>query len=112
MMPRASSGSSAASTGSNTAEKAAITVDPTLLERYVGEYQLSPGFSIVVSREGAHLFAQATGQPRFEIFPSSPTEFFLRVVDAQITFATEGAGPAPGLVLHQNGRDVPGKRIK
>jgi D-alanyl-D-alanine carboxypeptidase len=93
-------------------EKAAVVVDPAVLERYVGEYQLSPGFSIVVTREGTHLFAQATGQPRFEIFASSPTEFFLRVVDAQVKFVAEGTGRAQSLVLHQNGRDVPGKRIK
>jgi len=38
----------------------------------------------------------------------SPTEFHLSVVKASITFAADGSA----LTLHQNGRDVPGKRIK
>jgi hypothetical protein len=32
------------------------------------------------------LFAQATGQEKFEIFAESETKFFLKVVDAQLEF--------------------------
>ena len=31
--------------------------------------------------------------------------------DAQITFETGPDGHATGLVLHQNGRNIPGKRV-
>ena len=55
---------------------------------------------------------QATGQSKVEIFPSSPTEFFLKVVDAQITFVKDASGAVTQLVLHQGGRDMPGKKIK
>jgi D-alanyl-D-alanine carboxypeptidase len=93
-------------------EKGAVSVDPAVLERYVGKYRLSPAMTITVTREGEHLFAQATDQPRVELFASAPTEFFLRVVDAQVTFVVEGKGPAPRLVLHQNGRNLEGKRVR
>jgi hypothetical protein len=66
---------------------------------------------ISVRREGAQLFAQATGQPRFEIFASAPAEFFLKVVDAQVTFRALKGGKAEEMVLHQNGRDMSGKRV-
>jgi hypothetical protein len=56
--------------------------------------------------------AQATGQPAFEIFPSSPTEFFLKVVDARITFVKDASGAVTQLVLHQGGRDMPAKKIR
>ena len=61
-----------------------------------------------------HLFAQATGQPRFEIFPASETRFFLRVVDAEIEFtpAPTAGGRSPRLVLHQGGRDTLGERTR
>jgi len=85
---------------------------PEVLERYVGRYELQPGFVITVTREGAQLFAQATGQPRVEIFPSSETTFYLKVVEARITFHTDGDGPATSLTLHQGGRETPGKRIE
>lgn len=92
-------------------ERKETAVTSEILESYVGEYQLAPTFSIAVTREGSALFIQATGQPRLPIYPESETEFFLKVVDAQITFVKE-QGRVTQLVLHQNGRDVPGKKIK
>ena len=89
-----------------------IAVDPKLLDAYVGQYQLAPNFILTVTREEEKLFVQATGQPKFQIFPESALEFFLKVVDAQITFETDSTGRAVSLVLHQNGRNVPGKRIQ
>jgi CubicO group peptidase (beta-lactamase class C family) len=85
--------------------KPAIAVDPKILETYVGEYRLTPTFSIAITREENHLYAQATGQPRLEIFASKPNEFFLKVVDAQITFE-DGA-----LILHQGGRDQKAAKV-
>ena len=82
------------------------------LERCVGRYELMPGFVLTITREGDRLLSQATGQPSVEIFAESEREFFLEVVDAQLSFQIEGAGPAKGLVLHQGGRDMPAKRIE
>jgi CubicO group peptidase (beta-lactamase class C family) len=83
-----------------------VQVDATVLERYVGEYELTPAFKIAVTRDGARLFIQATGQPRLEIFAESESEFFLKVVDARITFL------ADGLILHQGGMDQKAKKVK
>ena len=85
--------------------------DPKLLDAYVGNYELVPGFVITVTREGDQLFAQATGQGKFEIFPEGDRDFFYKVVDAQITFVTDSQGKATGLILHQNERDLPGKPV-
>jgi CubicO group peptidase (beta-lactamase class C family) len=89
-----------------------ISVDPRIFDGYVGTYQLTPNFSITISRDGDHLFEQATGQSKFEIFPESEKEFFLKVVDAQITFVTDDQGHASSLVLHQNGANIPGNRVE
>jgi CubicO group peptidase (beta-lactamase class C family) len=89
-----------------------IKIDPKILSDYEGTYQLAPGFAIKVTARDGHLFAQATGQPEFEIYPSKPDEFFLKVVEAQVTFTRDAAGKVTGMVLHQNGRDVPGPRSK
>lgn len=90
----------------------AMAVDTTVLASYVGDYQLAPAFSIVVMRESDRLFAQATGQARFELFASSPTRFYLKVVDAQVSFVRNEKGEVDQLILHQNGRDMPGKRVR
>jgi CubicO group peptidase (beta-lactamase class C family) len=83
-------------------------VDPSTFDKYTGTYELAPGFDLTITREGDTLFGQATGQSKFPLTADSPTEFHLTVVKASITFAPDGSS----LVLHQNGRDVPGKRIK
>lgn len=89
-----------------------VKVDPKLFEGYVGTYQLAPAFALTVTREADRLFVQATGQPKFEIFPEGDRDYFLKVVDAQITFITGSAGRATELVLHQNGLDQHAKRAE
>ena len=88
----------------------AIELDPAIYDAYVGEYELMPGFSVTITREDDKLMVQATGQPKFELFPESETEFFLKVVDAQVTFVKGADGAVNELILHQGGRDMPGKR--
>jgi hypothetical protein len=56
--------------------------------------------------------AQATGQPKIELVPESKTKFFVKEVDAQLEFVVNGSGMATSLVLHQGGRDLPGKKIR
>jgi len=89
-----------------------VAVDSSVLERYVGEYELAPSFHVVVTREANQLFVQATAQPRFPIFAESDSTFFLKVVDAQVSFDRNPAGVVGGLVLHQNGQHIPGKKIR
>ncbi|MFA4947384.1 MAG: serine hydrolase [Candidatus Krumholzibacteriia bacterium] len=87
-------------------------IKPEVLDLYPGEYQLAPGFTLTVTREEDKLFVQATGQPRFQVYPSSEAEFFYKAVDAQITFVKDSTGRVTGLVLHQGDRDIKGARIK
>jgi D-alanyl-D-alanine-carboxypeptidase/D-alanyl-D-alanine-endopeptidase len=88
-----------------------VIVDEALLQSYTGVYELAPGFTITVTRDGSRLFAQATGQGQFEIFARSTTEFYLKVVEAKIVFATDAEGVI-NLTLHQGGQVMPGRRVK
>lgn len=87
-----------------------VKVDPAVLARYVGSYELAPTFSIAVTLENGQLMAQATNQPKFAMFPESETEFFLKVVDAQLEFVKDDKGQVTAMVLHQNGHDVKGAK--
>ena len=89
---------------------AVIAIKPEVGDRYVGRYELAPGFVFTVTREGNRYFAQLTGQGNAEIFPETETDFFYKVVDARITFVKDGAGKVTSLVLHQNG-DHTAKRL-
>jgi len=93
-------------------ERKQIAVAATVLERYIGRYKLAPNFVITITREGEQLFLQATGQPKFPMFAEAEHDFFLRAVDAQVTFVDDGGGKARSLVLHQNGQNVPAPRIE
>lgn len=87
-------------------------VDPAIYDGYVGEYELQPGVTFRITREGGRLLAHLTGQPALEIFPETEQDFFYKVVDAQITFVAGGDGRATALILHQNGRDTRAERVE
>lgn len=92
--------------------KTEITVSEDILSKYVGEYELQPGFIITLTKEGNKLFTQATGQPRFEVFAESETKFFLKVVDAQVEFVPDADGKVNKMILNQGGQTMEAKRIK
>ncbi len=83
--------------------KDVVKVDAAILDRYVGKYELQPGFILTVTREGEQLMVQVTGQDKLPVYPSSATEFFYTIVDARITFEVEPEGSVNALMLHQNG---------
>jgi CubicO group peptidase (beta-lactamase class C family) len=93
-------------------ERKVAKVDPKLYDDYVGQYELAPNFVLTVTREGNQLFTQATGQQKVEVFPESETKFFLKVIDAQITFVRGADGKVTHLILHQGGREQTAKRIQ
>jgi hypothetical protein len=88
-----------------------VAVDTKNFDRYVGLYQLAPTVSLTISREGDQLYTQLTGQAKFPVFPEEEGKFFLKVVDAQLTFPAGAEDKAPEVVLHQGGRDRVAKRI-
>lgn len=79
-----------------------------------GRYALdaAPAFVLTFTRSGDSLFTQATGQPRFPIFPTSDSTFALRVVEASVTFHRDAAGKATHVTLHQGGRDQRATRVE
>jgi D-alanyl-D-alanine-carboxypeptidase/D-alanyl-D-alanine-endopeptidase len=90
-----------------------ITLEPKVFDRYVGSYQLGNAL-FTMSRDGDKFYSQITGQPKIEIFPESDRKFFVKVVDAQLTFEVDPkdpASPATSVTLHQNGRDNVAKRL-
>ena len=88
-----------------------VEVSEETLQSYVGKYQLAPGFEIEITREDKQLFGQATGQPRFELFASDETKFYLKVVEAQVHFNIEN-GKVESLTLFQAGQEIKGKKLE
>ncbi len=89
-----------------------VEVSADIVSAYVGVYELAPEFQITVTLEDGQLQLQATGQQKVPIFAESDSEFFLRVVDAQVTFVRDGTGAATSLILHQGGADQTARKIR
>ena len=89
----------------------AVKLTPEQVEPFVGQYQYAPGVVMTVSSDGAQLFAQLTGQPKFPIFAKSETEFEWRVVAAKVQFVTED-GKVTKAVHQQNGGTINAPKIK
>jgi len=86
-------------------------IDAKVFDTYVGEYQLTADLTLKIIREGDQLWLQPTGQLKAQLFPESETKFFLKVVDAQVTFVKDASGKVDKLILHQGG-DHEAKRLK
>src|ERR1700733_15902622 len=88
-----------------------ISIDPGVLDGYVGYYQFSPAVVMHVTREGPQLITQLTGQGQLKIDPQSATEFIVPPINAHLTFVTDAQGHATELVLRVNGQEVHAARI-
>jgi CubicO group peptidase (beta-lactamase class C family) len=88
-----------------------ITVDPKLLDRYVGRYGTPPDLILVIRREGDHLSVQENDEPKQELFGESNRDFFTKVNDDAYTFEVDAQGQITSMTLHADGRDIPVKRI-
>ncbi len=89
----------------------AVEVPESILEQYVGVYEIAPDFMITITKEGKQLFGQATNQQRFEIYPESQTKFYLTVVEASISFQSQN-GVVKSLTLFQGGQKMPGNKVE
>lgn len=87
------------------------SVPASTLDQYAGFYRFGPNVVMNVKRDGSHLVTQVTGQGPVEFFPASPTEFFSKLVNAQITFVQDAQGGSNSLVLHQHGRTFTAPRV-
>lgn len=93
--------------------RTAVALPASELSRYVGVYQLARGTELEVTlRDGALFGRSSLGGAPVRLWPEGGSAFFLKEVDAQITFTLDAAGAVTGLVLHQYGRDRPGRKIR
>ena len=106
------SANAATKLASLTGERKEVKVDTKLYDSYVGQYELAPNFILTITNEDGKLMGQATGQGKLELSPTSETEFQVKGLEAQVTFVKNEQGQVTELILNQNGRKMPAKKIK
>jgi CubicO group peptidase (beta-lactamase class C family) len=93
-------------------ELAGAKIDPAGYDSLPGKYDYGEGKEILtVTREGGRLYAQLTGQPKCEIFPKSPTEFFWKDADARVEFVKDEKGKVVKAVTHQGGKNCEAQKL-
>jgi len=90
----------------------AITLDSKTLDEYPGSYEVIAGVQLTITRQGDHLAFQLPRQAPVNLYADAKDKFFVRVVDATVTFDRNPQGQIIECVLHQNGRDTKGKRVQ
>ena len=93
-------------------ERTEVDVPEDILESYVGKYELRPEVSLVVTLEDGALFVEPTDQERLPMFAESETVFFLKAVEAQISFTRDDSGAVTGLILRRGAVERPARRVK
>jgi uncharacterized protein DUF3471 len=93
--------------------RTAIELPASALPQYVGLYEIVPGLEFDVTLRDGVLFVRPTmGGPTVRLWPESANDFFVKEVDAQLTFTRDASGNVSGLVLHQFGRDRTARKVK
>jgi CubicO group peptidase (beta-lactamase class C family) len=91
-------------------QRTAIELPADVLSRYVGVYQLAPKFTLEITIRDGALYMHPTDQATLRLWPETELDFFLKEVDAQVTFVRDAQGTVTQLVLHQGGQNMPAKK--
>ena len=93
-------------------ERKEITLDPKVLARYVGAYQMAPGVNMLITLENNQLIWKLGNQKR-DADLSGIGDDVLPESGRRPNRISQGrrAGKADQMILHQNGRDQTAKRL-
>ncbi len=81
-------------------------VDITLLNDYVGTYELAPGISLVVSRQGDQLYLRRGERPQELLVPETCDLFYLPGVEGRRLFRRNSSGKVDALIDRRNNEDL------
>ncbi len=93
-------------------ERTVIMLPATTLKQYEGEYEIQPGFTVVINVKDGELIATPTGQSQKNLHAQKEDFFFEKEEDVQVEFTRNNKREVDGFILHQGGRAMKTKKIK
>ena len=97
----------------------AVDVPTSVLSRYVGRYEVptsrlfgAPAITLDVALRDGAIFVTPVGQPEAQLWPSSESDFYLKVSPATLTFTRDTAGAVTGVVVHNAAEDRVGRKTR
>ena len=92
-------------------EASATAVEPSLLAKYEGRYQLGADDVITFAARNGRLFTQSGGMDDEEFLPETPTRFVSMDRDAEVSFESSTDGSIVGLRWKYNGAERGAPRL-
>ena len=91
-----------------------VELDPGVLERYTGKYQIKPGIILEVTLAEGYLILGVSGKVGGSVlYPESETSFFfLDSEDVTVSFVRDEEGRIEKLLFHEEGEETPAVKIK
>ena len=86
-------------------------VDPTKFADFIGTYELAPGQTRSVFREGDKLFVERNGKKE-QLLPETSGLFFRKGVEGRVLFRYAATGKVDALIDRRNNEDVVWKKMK
>ena len=87
-------------------------VAESLLNDYVGTYELAPGQTMTVTRQAGKLYAQRGAGKPVELLPESPDLFFRAGVEGRRLFHRDASGRVDSIIDRRNNEDLLWKRVQ
>lgn len=86
-------------------------IDPAHLEDFVGTYEIAPGETLTVSREGDKLYIQRGNTPKILLEPESPDLFFRPGAEGRRLFRRNDKGKVDAMINRRNNEDLIWKKL-
>lgn len=89
-----------------------VAVDFDDYDKYLGEFAYQRGAIMTVTRSDEHLYAQLSGQMKFEIFPKGDHAFFWKIVEAEVKFHFNESGEVDYVTHRQGGGEFDAPKME
>ena len=93
-------------------ERKIVTLPEETMKQYEGEYEIQPGFTVVMRLQDGKLMATPTGQSTKTLHAEKEDFFFEKEEDVQVEFTRNDKKEVDGFILYQGGRKIQCKKIK
>ena len=93
-------------------ERKIIMLPEETMKQYKGEYEIKPGFTVVMTEKDGELLAMPTGQSTKTLYAEREDFFFEKEEDVQVEFTRNDKKEVNGFILHQGGREITCTKIK
>ncbi|HEV8284331.1 MAG TPA: DUF4440 domain-containing protein [Chitinophagaceae bacterium] len=93
-------------------ERKSVSLDPKILDLYIGKYEQSPGNYTTITKQSDTLMVQGMNRPKIAILPLSETQFYVKGNVGEFTFYKDEKGHVTHYILRVNEREIKGTKVE